>query len=98
MRGRMIEPDELYWAWALIPLPPRDALEGAAGLRIRLIAPEEPLRRAAAQFVGVGGTAAETAPAPPPLQGKIQVGLAGVPALFERMGGVGETPVATPLR
>ena len=85
MRGRMTELNELYWAWALVPLPARDALGGAAGLRIRLIAPEGPLRRAAAKFLQIGGTSSDPAPASPPLQDKIQVVLAGSLEQFERM-------------
>lgn len=94
----MTKLDELYWAWALVPLPPRHAPEGAAALRIRLIAPEESLRRAAAKFVGIGGAALEQAPASPPLQDKIQVVLAGTLDQFERMVGVAEAPVAAALR
>lgn len=98
MRARMTEPDELYWAWALAPLPSRDAPVGAAGLRIRLIAPEGALRRAAAKFVEIGGTASESGPASPPLQNKIQMVLAGSLEQFERMVGVADARVTTALR
>ncbi|HLQ65457.1 MAG TPA: dihydropteroate synthase, partial [bacterium] len=94
----MTELNELYWAWALVPLPARDALGGAAGLRIRLIAPEGPLRRAAAKFLQIGGTSSDPAPASPPLQDKIQVVLAGSLEQFERMVGGAEALVATALR
>jgi len=94
----MIEPHELYWAWALVPLPPRDAVDGAFWLRIRLIAPDGSLRRAAAEFVRIGGTASEAAPASPPLQDTIQVVLTGTLDQFERMVGVAEGPVASALR
>ncbi len=94
----MTKPDELYWAWALVPLPPRDAPEGAVGFRIRLIAPEEPLRRAAAKFVAIGGVTSEQASASPPLQDKIQLVLAGTLDQFERMVGVADAPVAAALR
>ena len=94
----MTDPHELYWAWALMPLPLRDAPGGASALRIRLIAPEVSLRRAAAEFVIVGGTASGPAPASPPLQDEIQVVLAGSLEQFGRMVGGAEAPVATALR
>jgi dihydropteroate synthase len=94
----MTEPHELYWAWALVPLPPRDARDAAVGLRIQLIAPEAALRRAATEFVGMGGTATEPARASPPLQDRLQVVLAGTLGQLERMVAVAEAPIGSALR
>jgi len=92
------EPGEFYWAWALVPLPPHGARAESMFARIRLIAPEGPLRRAAALFVRLGGTAEGPGPASPPLQDRRQMTLAGTQAQFERMIGEADAPVADALR
>lgn len=89
---------ESYWAWALVPLPERESSADAAFARIRLIAPEGPLRRAAADFVRLGGAAFGPGPASPPLQDRLQVVLAGTVAEFERCIGETERGVADALR
>lgn len=94
----MAEPSGWYWAWALTPLPPRDAPADAVFTRIRLIAPEGSLRRTAAEFVRLGGAASGPVAAAPPLQDRLQVVLAGTPDQFEQLIGGAEVPVAGALR
>ncbi len=94
----MTEPNGLYWAWALTPLPDRETPAGTSFARIRLIAPEGPLRRAVADFVRYGGAASGPAPAGPPLQDRLQAVLGGSVAQFEQFLGKADPAVADALR
>src|SRR2546428_2285367 len=85
---------ELYWAWALTPLPPPGSPTEAAFVRMRLIAPAAALRRTVAEFAQLGGVVSTPAPAAPTLQDRLQVVLAGTAAQFERFMGEADPPVA----
>src|SRR3989454_9575226 len=85
---------ELYWAWALTPLPPPGSPAEVAFIRMRLIAPEAALRRAVVEFARLGGAMSTLAPAAPPLQDRLQVVLAGPAPQFERFMGEADPPGA----
>jgi len=89
---------ELYWAWALTPLPPPGSPAEVAFIRMRLIAPEAALRRAVVEFARLGGAMSTLAPAAPPLQDRLQVVLAGTAAQFDRFMGEAAPPLAAAVR
>ncbi|MGH3116985.1 MAG: dihydropteroate synthase [Gaiellales bacterium] len=72
------------WAWVLGPVvsfrEPRDV----AFQKVRLIAPEDALRTAAAAMRQAGGWSSDITPASPPLDTRRQVALAGTLAQFDR--------------
>ncbi len=94
----MAQPQELYWAWALIPLPARGLPADAAFARMRLIAPEGELRRATAQFERLGGAATRAVLASPPLQDHLHIVLAATIAQFERFISAADPLVADAVR
>src|SRR2546428_7694245 len=89
---------ELFWPWALTPLPPPGSPAEVAFIRMRLIAPEAALRRAVVEFARLGGAMSTLAPAAPPLQDRLQVVLAGTAAQFERFMGEADPPAAAAVR
>src|SRR5438876_12331623 len=89
---------DLYWAWALTPLPAPASPADSAFLRIRLMAPEEALTHAAAKCSRLGGIASTPAQAAPPLQERVAVILAGTAAQIERFIAGAAAPVADAVR
>lgn len=94
LREKLTEPNECYWAWALTPLPAPGSPADAAFVRMRLVAPEAALRRAAAGFARLGGTVSVPTSASPPLQDWLQIALAGTIVQFQRFIGEADAPVA----
>src|SRR5439155_1183090 len=84
LSDNVTDQSDLYWAWALTPLPAPGSPADSAFLRIRLMAPEAALTRAATEFSRLGGLASAPAQAAPPLQDRVAVILAGTAAQFER--------------
>jgi len=72
------------WAWALAPLASSREPRETAFQKLRLVAPPETLRAAAAGFREAGGWASDPLPATPPLQDRRQVVLAGTLDQFDR--------------
>lgn len=72
------------WAWALAPLAPLRESRDVAFQKIRLIAPDDALRSAAASMRRAGGWASEITPALPPLEGRRQIVLAGTLLQFDQ--------------
>ena len=94
----MTDKKELYWAWALMPLPPPGSPAEAAFVRLRLMAPQAALRRVVVEFARLGGAVSALAPAAPPLQDRLQVVLAGTAAQFDRFMGEAAPPLAAAVR
>src|SRR5437667_8794880 len=94
LSDNVTDQSDLYWAWALTPLPAPASPADSAFLRIRLMAPEAALTRAAAEFSRLGGIASTPAQAAPPLQERVAVILAGTAAQFERFIEGAAAPVA----
>ena len=94
----MTDKKELYWAWALMPLPPPGSPAEAAFVRLRLMAPQAALRRVVVEFARLGGAVSAPAPAAPPLQDRLQVVLAGTAAQFDRFMGEAAPPLAAAVR
>lgn len=92
------ESREACWAWALMPLPAPGSPAGGAFVRVRLIAPEAVLRRAAGQFVRLGGQVSGPALANPPLENRLAVVLAGTIDTFEEFVAGAAAPVADAVR
>lgn len=86
------------WAWALAPLAAFQQSRETAFQKLRLIAPDDALRAAAAAFRGQGGWASDPAPASPPVQDRRQVVLAGTLARFDRFLAHAEPDVAQVIR
>src|SRR5438876_318059 len=84
LSDNVTDQSDLYWAWALTPLPAPASPADSAFLRIRLMAPEAALTRAAAEFSRLGGIASTPAQAAPPLQARVAAILTGTAAPFER--------------
>src|SRR5437667_11609898 len=76
LSDNVTDQSDLYWAWALTPLPAPASPADSAFLRIRLMAPEAALTRAAAEFSRLGGIASTPAQAAPPLQERVAAFLA----------------------
>lgn len=72
------------WAWALAPLASVRESRETAFQKVRLVAPDDALRTAAAGFREHGGWVSDPAPASPPIQDRRQVVLAGTLAQFDR--------------
>src|SRR5438034_5291638 len=98
LSDNVTDQSDLYWAWALTPLPAPAPPADSAFLRIRLMAPEAALTRAAAEFSRLGGIASTPAQAAPPLQERVAVILAGTAAQFERFIAGAAAPVADAVR
>lgn len=94
----MTDLNESFWAWALTPLPAPGVPADSAFARIRLTAPEEPLRRAGEEFVRFGGARSSPAQANPPMQDRLAVILAGTVAQFERFVATAAAPLANAVR
>ena len=71
------------WAWALAPLASFQDPRDTAFQKVRLIAPDDVLRAAAAGFREQGAWSSDLSPASPPLQDRRQVVLAGTLAQFD---------------
>jgi dihydropteroate synthase len=71
------------WAWALAPLASFQDPRDTAFQKVRLIAPDDVLRAAAAGFRDQGAWSSDLSPASPPLQDRRQVVLAGTLAQFD---------------
>src|SRR5256885_16902907 len=82
LSDNVTDQSDLYWAWALTPLPAPASPADSAFLRIRLMAPEAALTRAAAALSRLGGIAFTPAQAAPPLPERLAVILAGSAHLF----------------
>src|SRR5438876_10188109 len=98
LSDNVTDQSDLYWAWALTPLPAPASPADSAFLRIRLMAPEAALTRDAAEFSRLGGIASTPAQAAPPLQERVAVMLAGTAAQFERFIAGAAAPVADAVR
>ncbi len=98
LSDNVTDQSDLYWAWALTPLPAPGSPADSAFLRIRLMAPEAALTRAATEFSRLGGLASAPAQAAPPLQDRVAVILAGTAAQFERFIPRAAAPVADAVR
>src|SRR5947199_337682 len=98
LSDNVTDQSDLYWAWALAPLPAPGSPADSAFLRIRLMAPEAALTRAATEFSRLGGLASAPAQAAPPLQDRVAVILAGTAAQFERFIPRAAAPVADAVR
>jgi dihydropteroate synthase len=86
------------WAWALTPLASFREARDVAFQKIRLIAPDDALRTAAAGIREAGGWSSGIAPASPPLEKRRQVVLAGTLAQFDRYLSRADSSVARAIR
>src|SRR5438552_16763595 len=68
LSDNVTDQSDLYWAWALTPLPAPASPADSAFLRIRLMAPDAALTRAAVDAMGLGVTARPAAIRVPPRQ------------------------------
>src|SRR5436309_15492182 len=98
LSDNVTDQSDLYWAWALTPLPAPASPADSAFLRIRLMAPEAALTRAAAELSRLGCIASTPAQAAPPLQERVAGILAGTSAQFERFIAGAAAPVAVAVR
>src|SRR2546430_13708840 len=80
LSDNVTDQSDLYGAWALTPLPAPASPADSAFLRIRLMAPEAVLTRAAAEFLRLGGIGSTPAHAAPPLHEPVAGILAGAGA------------------